>query len=102
VTFLTPPEPTDVLRRFYARVRPGGPGWRAVVPGAVEDTSIGNGLVQWVLGCVVVYLGLFGIGDVVFGRWLRGALALAVALVLTVTLLGRVRAGDRVEGGVVS
>ena len=102
VTFLTPAEPADVLQSFYARVRPGGPGWRRVVPDAANDAAMGGGLVQWVLGCAVVYLGLFGIGDVVLGRPLRGGLALLVALALTVHLVGRVRAGRPVASGVVS
>src|SRR3989441_7230467 len=28
-TWVTPPEPLPRLRAVYARVRPGGPGWRA-------------------------------------------------------------------------
>jgi len=30
VTFATNPEPDSVLRSFYARVRPGGPGWERI------------------------------------------------------------------------
>ena len=30
VTYLTPPEPEATLDRFYAKVRPGGPGWKPV------------------------------------------------------------------------
>src|SRR2546422_582004 len=41
VTFLTPPEPPERLRRFYARARPGGPGWRAIVPEARADGGLG-------------------------------------------------------------
>ena len=41
VTFATPAEPADRLRAFYARVRPGGPGWRAVVPGAAAEGALG-------------------------------------------------------------
>jgi Na+/proline symporter len=86
VTWLTPAEPLPRLRAFYARVRPGGPGWRAVEPSAATEGGLGGGLLQWVAGCAVVYLGLFGIGDIVLRRSWRGAVSLAVALALTAYL----------------
>jgi hypothetical protein len=92
VTWLTPPEPLSCLRQFYARVRPGGPGWRSVEPTAVSEGGLSAGLVQWVMGCVVVYLGLFGIGDLVLRHSLRGVMALAVAVALT-TYLARAAVG---------
>jgi Na+/proline symporter len=68
VTALTPPEPAERLRAFYARVRPGGPGWSAVAPEARAEGALSTGLLHWGAGCVVVYLGLFGIGYLVLGR----------------------------------
>ncbi len=86
VTYLTAPEPVATLRAFHARVRPGGPGWKAIVPAAGQGTLAG-GLVQWVVGCLVVYLGLFGIGDLVLGRPVRGVVILAVGAGLIVYLI---------------
>jgi hypothetical protein len=43
--------------------------------------------VQWAIGCVVVYLGLFGIGAVVLGRPLRGLAAIVIAIGLTIYLV---------------
>ena len=83
VTYLTAPEPPEKLRAFYMRARPGGPGWRAVVPTADRDARIGGGLVVWAVGCVVVYLGLFGIGGLVLGRYWQGGLAVVAAAALT-------------------
>jgi Na+/proline symporter len=100
VTYLTPPESPQVLRAFYARVRPGGPGWRAIEPNANRDARIGVGLVQWAMGCAIVYLGLFGIGGVVLGRTGQGAVAVAAAIVLT-WLLVRSTGADRRESRVV-
>jgi Na+/proline symporter len=97
VTYATAPEPVTTLRAFYMRVRPGGPGWRAVVPEAEADGRLAAGLVQWVIGCVVVYLGLFGIGNVVLGRPLRGVVTLVIAVGLTVYL---VRATNMTADGV--
>ena len=91
VTYATAPESPATLRAFYARARPGGPGWRAVVPTADADASIGGGLLVWLLGCVVVYLGLFGIGGLVLGYYWQGVIAVIVAVLLTMWL---VRATD--------
>ena len=101
VTYLTAPEPAASLRTFYWRVRPGGPGWTAIVPTAAVDVALGVGLVQWALGCAVVYLGLFGIGGLVLGRPVRGAIAVLAALALTWYLVGATRGGTRPETGVV-
>src|SRR2546430_1696236 len=83
VTYLTPAEPLESLRAFHRRVRAGGPGVRAVGPAAAGGVAIGAGLVQWLLGCAVVYLALFGIGGLVLGRRRSGALAVVAAVLLT-------------------
>ena len=84
VTLLTPAEPLDHLRRFCAKVRPGGPGWRRVVGrGAGADGPGMRELGHWALGCVVVYLGLFGIGSLLLGSAGRGILFLLAAGLLT-------------------
>ncbi len=101
VTYLTAPESPEVLRAFYARVRPGGPGWRAITPQADGDARLGAGLWQWAAGCAVVYLGLFGIGGLVLGRTARGAVAVAAAAALTWFLV-RATGADRVQSRVVS
>jgi hypothetical protein len=82
-------------------VKPGGPGWTAVEPEATRDAAIGGGLLQWLLGCLVVYFGLFGIGDLVLGRPLRGTVALVVALGLTGYLVGATRGVRRPEKGMI-
>jgi Na+/proline symporter len=93
VTYLTAPEPRERLREFYARVRPGGPGWTAVAPEATGDATLGRGLVQWAVGCAVVYLGLFGIGDLLLGRPVRGLVMLVIGGVLTAWLVTSTAAG---------
>jgi solute:Na+ symporter, SSS family len=101
VTYATPPESPEMLRAFYARVRPGGPGWRRVSADAGRDARIGGGLVQWAMGCAVVYLGLFGIGGLVLGRTGQGAAAVGAAIVLT-WLLVRATGSDHDKSRVVS
>src|SRR5690606_23099643 len=64
-TFATKPEPDATLAAFYERVRPSGPGWRAVAE-RTGQPALGPPLPvrarDWVLGCVLVYASLFGVG----------------------------------------
>ena len=83
VTFLTQPEKDEVLARFYERVRPGGPGWRAVSErlGYGREEIPGGALAwsNWLAGIVAVYASLFGIGKIVFGETAVGLVMLAIA-----------------------
>jgi hypothetical protein len=85
VTFLTAPEPASVLEAFYKRVRPGGPGWRAVAEraGFGREPIAGGALAwtNWLAGVVAAYSTLFGIGKVVFGETGAGLAFLALAAV---------------------
>jgi Na+/proline symporter len=82
-TYATAPEPETVLRSFYNRVRPAGPGWQVVASPADAPTPANEQLapnfLNWILGIVVVYSTLFGIGDLLFGAWARGGILLIVA-----------------------
>ena len=84
VTFLTKPEPDAVLDAFYRRVRPGGPGWRAVSArlGFGRESIPGGRLAwtNWLAGIVAVYGTLFGIGKLVFGELSSGLVLLAIAV----------------------
>ena len=84
VTFLTKPEPDAVLDAFYRRVRPGGPGWKAVSSrlGFGRESIPGGALAwtNWIAGIVAVYGTLFGIGKLVFGEVASGLVLLAIAL----------------------
>jgi Na+/proline symporter len=91
ITMLTPAEPRETLTAFYKRVRPPGPGWRAVRSWVdSEETapleSLRTQFFNWVLGCVLIYSSLFSIGYLVFKEWAWGlglsivALAAAVAI----------------------
>jgi len=90
VTFLTPPEPLDHLRAFCKMVRPGGPGWQRVAETGDGGPGLWN-LAQWVLGCAVVYLGLFGIGSLLLGSPGRGVAFLAAAVLLIGLIVGPFR-----------
>ena len=82
VTWLTPPEPDETLHAFYRRVRPHGRGWTVVaaavgVPPATG--SLSGELLNALLGCVLVYAALFGMGDLLLRSALIGLTLLAVS-----------------------
>lgn len=77
VTFLTHPVNDDTLRNFYRKIRPGGPGWKAVVDRAKADNinlvkendlrwDVPTGLLCMMLGCVMIYSTLFAIGNLLY------------------------------------
>ena len=82
-TFLTSPEPAATLDSFYRRVRPGGPGWRAVSErlGYGRESIPGGALAwtNWIAGVIAVYATLFGLGKLVFGQLGAGIGLLAIA-----------------------
>jgi solute:Na+ symporter, SSS family len=85
-TFLTSPEPTEKLIAFYNRVRPEGPGWNGIAAQAGHAAAHAQGrlslqIVNWILGCLLIYGSLFGIGKLIFKEWAAGALYLLVAVV---------------------
>jgi Na+/proline symporter len=82
VTLLTPPEPREVLLRFYRKVRPHVAGWKPIAqlaPDVPPTRDLGRNLVAWLLGCAMVYATLFGIGKLCFGQLASGAAMLAFA-----------------------
>jgi Na+/proline symporter len=89
VTFLTPPTDESTLRAFHDRMRPVGPGWRAVVGDvpAPEGESIGAAALAWFLGCLAVYAALFGTGYALYGNGLGAVVLGAVALLSAVGVL---------------
>ncbi|MGD8320240.1 MAG: Na+:solute symporter [Gemmatimonadota bacterium] len=84
VTFLTRPEEDQILRAFYLKVRPGGPGWARVSSslGLGGEPMDGGPLnwTNWVAGVTSVYASLFGVGQIIFGATFRGVFLLFVAL----------------------
>jgi hypothetical protein len=82
VTYLTPAEPQSKLLEFYRRVRPGVAGWKRIAQLAPEVPASREGwynLMEWLLGCLMVYMALFGIGKLLLGATGVGILFLAIA-----------------------
>jgi Na+/proline symporter len=83
VTLLTSPEPDEKLRAFYIRVQPGGLGWRRIASQVTKGSGRGLGdlFVNWILGCALIYLFLFGIGKIIFHLWAGGVFYIMLGLV---------------------
>jgi Na+/proline symporter len=77
VTLLTKPESSEVLLAFYRKVRPQITGWRPIAaraPEIPETRDLSRNLKCWVLGTVMTYCALFGVGKLLFQHYLSGSL----------------------------
>ena len=84
VTYLTRPEPDEILIPFYRKVRPSARMWgpvagkvKDVVPQKDELFNLSN----WLFGCLLIYMTLFGFGKLLFGEYLIGSVFLVVAAI---------------------
>jgi SSS family solute:Na+ symporter len=97
-TWMTPPEPADTLQNFYRRVRPHGRGWApiaAVVGLPAASGSLRDELINALLGCVLVYAALFGVGEILLGSAARGTVLLIVAAIAAVAIARNLEAEER-------
>ena len=81
-TLLTAPEPESKLLEFYRRVRPGVAGWKRIAHLAPEIAPTKDGwynLMDWALGCLMVYMTLFGIGKLLLGSTTTGLVFMGIA-----------------------
>lgn len=80
VTYSTRPTSDAVLRSFYKRIKPGGPGWRRVVDKAktegielakADDLAwdVPTGILCMLLGTVCIYSILFAIGESLYSNY---------------------------------
>ncbi|WP_350286688.1 sodium:solute symporter family protein [uncultured Croceitalea sp.] len=84
-TFVTQPETNEVLRSFYKKIQPGGPGWQKIVDEArtendevvltKEKWSVPSGLTAMLLGVILIYTIMFATG-----YWIYGETTLALPL----------------------
>jgi hypothetical protein len=81
VTFATAPESEDTLRTFYLKVQPSSIGWKPIAKraGLQSTQSLSWSLVDWVLGCAMLYCALFGLGHIIFHRYAIGIALLFVS-----------------------
>ncbi len=97
VTFLTRPTDEATLRRFCQLVRPGGPGWAAVLRRAAaegqmaeearQSWNVPTEIVCMLIGCAAVYCALIATGYWIYGNWLPAAVLTGAAAVCTAILI---------------
>ncbi|MEY8020478.1 sodium:solute symporter family protein [Muriicola sp. SD30] len=90
-TFLTQPESKEVLRSFYMKIQPGGPGWAKVVREAENDKqriittdekwSVPAGITAMLLGCVLIYTIMFATGYWIYGKVVPAGILTVTAIV---------------------
>jgi len=83
VTLITKPTKESVLKDFYTKIHPGGPGWRKFVticPEVKQDSGYGWLLLNWLLGCIMVLCFLFGFGKLLFKEYTYAALFLGISV----------------------
>ncbi|MCH8496128.1 MAG: Na+:solute symporter [Balneolales bacterium] len=81
-TFITKPTDPVKLDKFYQRVRPGGPGWKAVAernPTVQPDSGLLPLALDWIAGVVMVYMVLFGVGHLLLASYGYAILCLSIA-----------------------
>jgi len=89
VTLATRPESDETLRLFYARVRPAALGWRRFASAQEKaEPTLRYNFYHWALGFTLVYSMLFGVGNVLFGRYALGT-GLILLSVTCLTILFR-------------
>jgi Na+/proline symporter len=84
VTSLTAPERHQTLEAFYRRVRPDAFGWKpiaATVPEIPAERGLARNLADWIAGCAMIYLALFGIGKICLLDFRTGVLLLFLCVI---------------------
>jgi Na+/proline symporter len=84
VTYATQPENETTLLSFYRRVHPSIYGWKRIAglaPDLPEVRDLASNTFDWIMGVVLVYGCLFGIGKLVFQQWAWGMALLALAAI---------------------
>ncbi len=87
VTFMTKPEPDSILISFYKKVRPSAAFWKPIakkVPEVVPQKDGMFNLVDWIAGCVLIYMILFGVGHILLGDLWLGVIFLVVAILAVI------------------
>ena len=81
-TFFTQPESDERLLKFYRKVHPTIHGWRriaAMAPDVKPVEDLGANTFDWIMGCMLVYCCMFGIGELVLQEWWKGVVLLVIA-----------------------
>jgi Na+/proline symporter len=81
VTLLTEPDDEKTLLHFYEKVHPGGGLWKPIadISNVKGDRGLIWDLVDWMVGILLIYTTLFGMGKLILGSYLNGSILLILA-----------------------
>ncbi|MBC8196295.1 MAG: Na+:solute symporter [Candidatus Marinimicrobia bacterium] len=87
-TFLTPPDDKETLQKFVNKVNPGGPGWKkfSSTDSINKIWSVPTGILCMILGCIIVYGLLLGLGYILYGKIIIGTISLSLSLISSLIL----------------
>jgi len=94
VTFITKPVEENKLIAFYKRTYPGGLGWKHIqklVGEKNRGTGFGKLTINWIMGLILVYSFLFGIGNIIFADYLAGSVLILIGLVAAAIIYHNLR-----------
>lgn len=97
VTYLTKPEDDQVLKSFYEKVNPGGPGWKKVVGNeqiSKDGWAVPKGIMAMLVGCGLIYSIMFATGNWLYGNYKLAAGLSLIALIFGIWLIrlwGRIK-----------
>jgi len=84
VTFLTKPTSEDVLFSFYRKIHPGGLLWKKIsskLPDVESDSGFFRMFINWLIGVILVYSILFGMGKLILGEFTEFIIYLVVSAI---------------------
>ena len=97
VTYMTQPESDEVLRRFYKKIQPGGPGWVKVINKAKKDKvklykkdgswNVPSGILAMLLGCGLIYSIMFATGYWIYGQYITASTFTMSSLIFGIFLI---------------
>lgn len=97
-SLFTKPVDDDILRSFYQKIKPGGPGWKRVIDKARSEGvelvkekdlkwDVPTGILAMLSGAVAIYSVLFSIGTFLYGEMRTATIFVVIAVIATTTMI---------------
>jgi len=94
VTFITRPTERDVLTKFYLKVKPDTYGWKPIQHTLTEknielhnQNVLGVGITSMLTATLLVYSLLFGVGYVIYSKFMSALIAVLIAIICSFILI---------------
>lgn len=86
ITFITPPQSLESLRKFYEKVRPHGFWTESISSGKLDNSPMKWMFGGWVSMICTIIFSLFAIGSVILHEYNDGAIQIALAIISIIAL----------------